>query len=524
MTNTHPSRGILRVSFVIVAGVALADASRHGLEAQQSSDALTAIVGATLIDGNGGAPLPDATVVVKGNRIAAVGPRASVKVPAGTPIIDGAGRYVTPGFIDTNVHVSMYNANETLVRYQPRVIDVTVEAAQLHLKYGVTTIRDSYGQLLPLMHVRDAIARGETVGPRMLVAGNIVGWGGPDSRSFSGSAPKPPLSLFEEQMQDEITQGAGEELIDMTPDELRVAIDKYLDKGPDFIKYGGTTHPTSPSFIDFSPEAQKVIVEAAHKRGRVAETHSTNAEGLRLSILAGIDLIQHPEALGARELPDAVIQLIVERRIICAMLTNKFTGPVWKKHLKDQEKAAADRQHAERDKEAATEERRAKTRAEQRTERLATGIDLQMRRLNGNKLIRAGAVISIATDNTVGSAPEFLREPNPIQLRPGFGTIISIEGLVELGMTPGQALVAATKNGALACRMQKDLGTIETGKLADMLVLDADPLTDISNVRKLHHVIANGRVIDISKLPEKPVFYRPPQKTTTSQEPGASGR
>jgi imidazolonepropionase-like amidohydrolase len=524
MTDRHDGRKISRVSLLIVLAVAVAPSSRRQLEAQQPSDAAVAIVGATVIDGNGGPPLPDVTVVVKGNRITAVRPRASANVPAGAVIIDGAGKYVTPGFIDTNVHVSIYNAGETLVRYQPRIVDVTLEAAQLHLKYGVTTIRDSYGQLVPLIQVRDAIARGETVGPRMLVAGNIVGWGGPDSRSFSGSAPKTPVSLFEEQMQDQITQGAGEELIDMTPDELRAAIDTYLDKGPDFIKYGGTTHPTSPSFIDFSPEAQKVIVEETHKRGRVAETHSTNAEGLRLSVMAGIDLIQHPEALGARELPDQLIQLIVERRIICAMLTNKFTGPVWKKHLKDQEKADAERKQAGLDKEGATEEKRAKTLAELRAERLATGIDLEMRRVNGKKLIRAGATISVATDNTVGSAPEFARQPNPINLRPGLGTIISIEGLVELGMTPAQAIVAATRNGALACRMEKDLGTVETGKLADILVLDANPLTDISNVRKLHRVIANGRVIDVSKLPETPVFYRPPQKATTSQDIGQRDR
>lgn len=310
----------------------------------------------------------------------------------------------------------------------------------------------------------------------------------------------------------------------MTPDELRVAINKYLDKGPDFIKYGGTTHPTSPSFIGFSPEAQKVIVEETHKRGRVAEIHSTNAEGLRLSVLAGIDLIQHPEALGARELPDDVVRMIVERRIIAAMLTNKFTGPVWKKHITDQEKAAADRKRDASEKEAAVEEKRAKTLSEERRERMATGVDLEMRRVNGKKLIRAGAIISIATDNTVGSAPEFARQPNAINLRPGLGTIISIEGLVELGMTPGQAIVAATKTGALACRMQKDLGTVEVGKLADILVMDADPLADISNIRKLGHVIRNGRVIDIARLPDKPVFYKAPQKATTSQEPAPAGR
>ncbi len=122
------------------------------------------------------------------------------------------------------------------------------------------------------------------------------------------------LTLFQEQMNDEISQGAGEDLVDLTPDELRPAIRSYLDKGPDFIKYGGTAHFARPAFIGFSPEAQRVIVEEAHARGRVAETHATTADGLRLSIEAGIDLIQHPELLGNRELPDALVRLIVERK------------------------------------------------------------------------------------------------------------------------------------------------------------------------------------------------------------------
>jgi hypothetical protein len=88
------------------------------------------------------------------------------------------------------------------------------------------------------------------------------------------------LSLYEEQFTDFIAQGSGEELMDMYPEELRRAINKYLDKGPDFIKYGGTSHWAIPTLIGFSPAAQKVIVDETHKRGLVAETHATNPEGL----------------------------------------------------------------------------------------------------------------------------------------------------------------------------------------------------------------------------------------------------
>src|SRR6516225_8679872 len=84
----------------------------------QAAESVTAIVGATVIDGNGGPPLADTTVVVRGKRIAAIGPRASVTVPAGATVIDGAAKYVTPGFLDTNVHTSLYGGGiETLARY-----------------------------------------------------------------------------------------------------------------------------------------------------------------------------------------------------------------------------------------------------------------------------------------------------------------------------------------------------------------------------------------------------------------------
>jgi imidazolonepropionase-like amidohydrolase len=86
------------------------------------------------------------------------------------------------------------------------------------------------------------------------------------------------------------------------------------------------------------------------------------------------------------------------------------------------------------------------------------------------------------------------------------GTIAGIEGLVELGMSPMQALVAATKNGAYAAGRDQDLGTLEAGKIADLVVLDANPLDDIKNIRKVHTVITGGKVVPHATLPEKRVL------------------
>src|SRR5258708_22594185 len=110
--------------------------------------------------------------------------------------------------------------------------------------------------LVPLTRVRDRIARGEVVGARIQAAGNIVGWGGPYSISFSLTR-ETDLTLFQGQMNDAIAQGAGENLKELTPERLRAAILQSLDKGPDFLKYGGTSNFSRPTYIGFSPEAPK---------------------------------------------------------------------------------------------------------------------------------------------------------------------------------------------------------------------------------------------------------------------------
>ena len=475
------------------------------------SDQPIALVGGTLVDGSGGAPVPNATVVIDGGRIAAAGPQSSTPTPAGARVVDTKGRFIVPGFIDTNVHLSLYGGvnerYETLVRYHDRQDDIVLEAAQLQLKWGVTTVRDSYGVLPPLVRVRDRIARGEAVGSRMLVAGNIVGWGGPYSVSFS-LIRENALTLFQERMNDEVTQDAGESLMDLAPAELRKAIDAYLDKGPDFIKYGGTSHFGQPTFIGFSPEAQQVIVEAAHARQRLAETHATSPEGLRLAVAAGIDLIQHPEVLSPRELPDDLVKTVVERKVICSMLVNTITGEAWQKHEKTRTEA---------EKKIADEEKKtgqgARTSGERRKRAADLETDLETRRKNAQALIRAGAVVTLGTDNYWAAAPEFARSPKAVAQDHGVGTIVAIEGLVELGMTPAQAIVAGTRNGAAAGGAAADYGVIAAGKSADLVVLERDPLADIKNIRAIQLLMKGGKIIDREQLPSKRVLSRAPQAT-----------
>lgn len=511
-------KALYRIGTASIVMLYLPLAVSAGAREARAQQTTTAIVGATVIDGTGGPPVEDGVILVRGERIAAVGPRGSVRVPNGALVMDARGKYATPGFADTNVHMSLAFGRrwtETNARYWDRNEDLVLQGVQLHLKHGVTTVRDSYGALLPMVRVRDAIERGEVVGPRMYVAGNIVGWGGPFSMTFS-SIRESELTLFEEQINDSIALGTGEELMHMTPAELRGAINAYLDLGPDFIKYGGTTHQIYPALIGFSPEAQRVIVEETHRRGLVAETHSTTLEGLYLSIQAGVDLIQHPEVVGNREITDELVRMIVDRGIVCSIIANAYSGEAWEWHVKVREGA----REAFEQNEPAAERSAPLTTAEIRRRIRETGLrhpgsilegGLESRRRSAEKLIDAGCITTVGSDNLLfgyrGVAPEYLREEHPIaeHQKPGIGTIIGIEGLVELGMTPMEAIVAATKNGAIASKALDEYGTLEAGKLADVLLLAANPLEDISNIRQLEMVMKEGQIVDLQSLPTNPV-------------------
>jgi imidazolonepropionase-like amidohydrolase len=457
------------------------------------------ITDVTVIDGTGAAPRPHVSVRIDDGRIVEISGKAKDAHEA--QVVDGSHRYLVPGFFDSNAHLTVYgqpSRRDTSAKYGDRNEELALEFAQRTLKAGVTTLVDSYGVLPPSIVVRDRINRGEAVGSRLLLAGNILGWGGPFSITFSLTKDA-DLSLFEEKWDDLLAQGVGEEIMDMTPQELRVAMDNYLDKGVDVIKYGGTSHFMRPSLIGFSPRQQAVIVGEAHKRGKPVQTHATSSEGLRLAVEAGLDLIQHPEMM-SRDLPDDLIQLIVSKGVYCGMRANLISGEVRKHHLAERAEAEARIAKLPPPQTSAEDWRR--------KEALQETQDIQYR--NARRLIAAGCKVTPATDSYLGDAPEFRRTSKTEELEPGSGTIRAIEGFVELGMTPMQAIVSATANGAAASFRAKELGTIEQGKVADLILLDADPLADIHNIEKVNAVFAQGRKVDLSALPEHPLFYKKP--------------
>ncbi|HTK29315.1 MAG TPA: amidohydrolase family protein [Vicinamibacterales bacterium] len=436
-----------------------------------------AIVGGTLIDGNGGPPVPNSIVVAENGRILAVGKAGEITPPPGAQRIDASGKFVIPGLMDANVHLMLGSSIEYIVRHEGRYEDLIEEAAQVALKNGLTTVFDSWGPLQPLLNVRERVNGGSVPGSRMFVAGNIVGFTGPFGHDFNGAAETTATRALVTRINAIWEENTGPDLMYLTPDQLRVEIRKYIGRGIDFLKYGATGH-REEYFIMFSPEAQKVIVEECHRAGIVVQTHQTNVEGLRLVLEAGVDMMQHADWTGPVPIPPSTIDLMLQKKAFAAVqpLTAKRMEIVIRQ-------AAADPPGSRRREKTITQDQ------------------------NDRALIRSRVPLLLATDAGMMD-PDAFDSMNPAtraerSTELGEGHFLWFRAMHEKGMAPMDMIQAATRNIAAAYHRLSDLGTIEKGKRADVVVLEANPLDDIENVRRIASVIKDGQVVDRSVLPLK---------------------
>ncbi len=443
------------------------------------------VTGATVIDGTGAAPVNGAVIVIEGNKITAVGPRSAVSIPAGAREINAAGKFVIPGLMDANVHHVLNMSIEFHARYEDRYEDLIEEAAQVALRNGVTTVFDSWGPLQPLLNVRDRIARGEVVGARMFVAGNIVGLSGPLGRDFNPLAETIATKALVKRINGLYEENVGPALLWRTPDEIRIEIRKYIARGIDFLKYAASGHgsnrvrsSTHDDFLMFTPEAQRAIVEECRRAGISVQIHAMTVESLRQGIEAGADMGQHIEYTGDEPIPDSTLKLMLDRKFHVALQAQTA-----RRRDMDIENAGDD---------------------------LLAAADLRMRHVNILRLMKAGVPLLLATDAGLRD-PDGIASQNPkaridqlSELHEG--EFMWFQAMQENGMKPMDAIVAATRNIAAAYHKLDLLGTLEKGKTADLVVLDADPLQDINNIRKISLVMKEGRVVDRDKLPIRKVL------------------
>jgi len=462
-----------------------------------------ALVGATVITATGAPPIADAVILIRDGQIENVGPRAALPVPAGYRALDLAGKWITPGLIDSNIHLILTTVPEFFVKYEDHLTDIAIQSAQVGLKYGLTTMPDTWGPLAPLLEARDRINRGEFVGSRVLVAGNIVGTGGPFSQYFMGGWDLHGLTIrngnwvhpsirqrIDALWEDEV----GPAMLAMTPAEAAATLRRYIAKGVDFVKIAvsghslGTVEP-----LMFSPAVLTAMTAEVRRAGIPLVTHTFTVESLRLAIEMAPDLLLHPNVMSGtataaqRVAIEAMIETIADRGIYSALMAvpEKEQMRVYREW---DAQANAGRPFLNR----VMIERQA----------AFAGVTFDDLAVDLRPWLNSGVRYTLGTD----AGPEAADLGPTVWGRLGRAHFGRMEGLVDSGADPMAVLIASTRHGAEAYGLGEQLGTIETGKLADLLVLDADPLADISNFRQIYLVLKEGAIIDRDALPTMKVL------------------
>ena len=423
--------------FVLIVGLAspAASADGQGLSPGQARTArTTAIVGASVVNVNGGAAVQDAVVVIEGERIIAIGPAATTPVPQGADVIRATGKWISPGLMNMHTHYGLVlpgRVGAELANESEAALALRMAAnARTSLMTGVTTTRSTGESKGADFALRRAIDRGEAVGPRIVTAGQSV-------RVTGGHGWK-----------------AGDEALD-SPDAFRRAVRREVFAGAEWIKIaisGGIadTHGDIAA-SHMTREEVVAVTDTAHRHGVKVTAHSGSANATLEAIEAGIDGVEHGYFLSEEVLNRMVakgvwyVPTIVVSQPTVMEFFKKIGSPDW--YLARVESVGK-----------------------------SHWTTLQA-------AIKIGVKIALGTD-------QFPYEPNDGTT----ATIREAQYYVEAGMTPLKALRSATIDAATMLGLQDRLGRVEPGMLADLIVTDADPSRDIKALRSIKLVMKGGTV------------------------------
>jgi imidazolonepropionase-like amidohydrolase len=406
-------------------------------------DEIVAIEAERMIDARGGAPVENAIVVIEGERITAAGPAARIKVPDGARRIALGARTLLPGLIDAHVHLKGWrssNPHDILITPHPLAALRAAADCRKLLHAGFTTVRDCGGCLGP--NLRDAIAAREIPGPRILTAYRGL--------SQTGRVEKVTWAVDITPLRQEV-DGV---------DECRRVVREHIGLGADLIKVsitGRVYAPQSdPGQTAYTIEEIRAVVDEAHRMGRLVAAHAQATQGIKNGILAGVDSIEHGIYLDEeacqwmRERNTALVPTLAYFYRI-ATLGEGLGSPAYAV-------------------------RKAKEVVEAHMKSFAMAM-------------RMGLRIGMGTD--FEGSPLFPHGENGME----------VELMVQAGMPEPDVIVAATATNAAILGIEKKLGTIEPGKIADLIAVPGNPLKDISVLRRVEFVMKEGRVAR-SSIPE----------------------
>jgi imidazolonepropionase-like amidohydrolase len=397
-----------------------------------------------LFDGTGDSVRENMVIVIQDDRIQNVGPASAISIPGGATVIDLSGATVLPGLIDCHTHLgSRADRYDEIYRFKDTPFQSAfagVVHARKTLEAGFTTVRDVGSEPFLAVDLRNSITEGLIPGPRIVASGpaiSITGGHG-DLNNYS---PQTRVSMFPEERDFAIADGV---------DQIRHVVRAQVKYGVDVIKIiatgGVLSKGDSPGAPQYTLEELKAAAEEAHMAGRKIAAHAHGTQGIKNAILAGIDSIEHSSLID-----DEGIRLAKEHGAYLVMdiynddyilnMAPQFGLP---QENIDKEKMVG-----------------------------------RLQRENFAKAFKAGAKMAFGTDAGVyphgDNAKQFFY-------------------MVKFGMTPTQAIRAATSSAADLIGRSKDVGSIEPGKFADLIAVTTDPLQNVKALENVSFVMKGGTV------------------------------
>lgn len=446
------------------------------------------IEGGTLVDGGGGAPVRDSVVVIEGSRIKAVGVKGRVSYPPQARIIKADGMTVLPGLIDAHIH--------SLDFFPP-----------LFLHFGVTTVLDTANPTAWVLAQRDALKTGKIKGPRMFVTGAAID--GPDRAAGQRDPYRTQVN---------------------TREEAHTVARNLLRRGVDALKV----------YENLTPELLQAVVEEAHKAGTEAVGHANDAKE---ATLVGFKFVEHSTSIAHSTLGDPAKVTAMDEGRLCtpeADMDPALFGPlidlmvkngvyfnptltrVWiNAHPKKMEwhnlvtKLLEDPTY--RFVPAARREvwlglakgsddptyRFSPAARREDCLRMVKGSDSQMnneRMKDGLRKVEEFTRRYVQAGGRIINGPDSGPSSGPANMA-GLAMHVEMEALVDAGLTPMEAILSSTRWAAELLHKEKEIGTVAPGKIADVILIDGDPLADIRATQKIRTVIMDGKVVDATLDP-----------------------